>query len=146
MTYDRNELSTFTLQKLASLYPQNMEEEVLLKEIFDKRASVSSYLELTALVDIKNGWQETIIQHYVDIKRETMPVENPATLSPEDESKLDASVVTKETELELQDKLDTANAKRKEAAAGTEVVDDVVSADTESPQEEPKKRGRKPKI
>jgi hypothetical protein len=113
MQYSRDELSTFPLQKLASLYPQNAQDEELLKEIFEMRASVSSYFVLTSLVDIRNGWQEKIIQKYVDQHRETMQPENPAELSPEDEAKLDANVITKEAELELQAKLDEANSKRK---------------------------------
>ncbi len=111
--YNRDEMAQFTLQKLASIYPQNLEQEELLKEMFDSRASVSSYFTLTSVVDIKHGWQEAIIQKYVDIKRESMPPENPVSLTAEDESKLDASVVTKEIELELQAKLDKHNAKVK---------------------------------
>lgn len=110
MTYSRDELATFTLQKLASIYPQNLEEETILKEAFEIKASNSSYFALTSLVDIKSGWQEEILQKYVDIRRETMPIENAATLNAEDESYLDASVITKEKELELQAKLDSKNA------------------------------------
>lgn len=113
--YSRDELSTFTLQKLASVYPQNLQEEESLKEIFEQRASVSNYFTLTSLVDIKSGWQEAIVQKYVDLRRETMALENPATLSPEDESNLDTNVITKEKELELQAKLDKKNGRLKPA-------------------------------
>ncbi len=110
--YSRDELSQFPLQKLASIYPQNIEEEELLQEIFEMRASVSSYFALTSLVDVKHKWQEDILQKYIDEKRETMAPENPVSLTPEDEAKLDSAVVTKETELELQAKLDKHNHKK----------------------------------
>lgn len=123
--YTRDELSTFTLQKLASLYPQTEPEEVLLQEVFEQRASVSNYFTLTSLVDVKNGWQEKIIQKYVDIKRETMALENPATLLPEDEAALDTNVITKEKELELQAKLDKKNGRYKEPVLEEPTVEEA---------------------
>lgn len=107
-------MSNMTLQKLASIYPPTLEDESLLKEMFDMRARVSSYFALTSLVDIKTKWQEEIVQKYVDEKRETMAPENPAELSPEDEAQLDANKITKEKELELQAKLDKKNGKVQE--------------------------------
>lgn len=123
--YTRDELSTFPLQKLASIYPQTEQEEVLLQEVFEQRASVSNYFTLTSLVDVKNGWQEKIIQKYVDIKRETMALENPATLLPEDEAALDTNVITKEKELELQEKLDKKNGRYKEPVLEEPTVEEA---------------------
>lgn len=106
------ELGSMTLQRLAYILPQTMEEETIVKEAFDARASHSSYQTLTT-IDVKLGWQEAIIQKYVDVKRETMAPENPASLTPEEESNLDTAVVTKDKELELQAKLDKRNHKQK---------------------------------
>lgn len=108
MTYSTQELGNMTLQRLAYILPQNMEEETMVKEIFDTKASTSTYQTLTT-IDVKLGWQETIIQKYVDIKRETMAPENPASLTPEEEGNLDTQFVTKEKELELQAILDKRN-------------------------------------
>lgn len=119
MAYSRDEMATFSLQKLSSIYPENLEQEDILKEVFDKRASVSNYFTLTSLVDVKHKWQEDVLQKYIDVKRETMPPEHPVSLRPEDEAKLDSAVITKETELEMQAKLDKGNNKQKERAAGT---------------------------
>lgn len=112
MTYDRNELDQMTLQRLSYVLPQDETEEELLKDVFEKRASVSTYQTLTT-IDVKQGWQEKIIQKYVDQKRESMPPENPAQLTPEEEANLDTAFVTKDKELELQATLDARNAKRK---------------------------------
>ncbi len=155
MAYNRNELDQMTLQKLASLYPEDLQQEELIKEIFDLRAKVSSYQTLTTL-DVKQGWQEEIVQKYVDEKRENMPPENPAELTPEEESNLDAAVITKEKELELQAKLDKRNAKRKGIKAQNEPVEAVAEPVTESveaapevaaeaPTEAPKRRAGRPK-
>lgn len=138
--YSRDELSNFTLQKLASIYPQTQEDETTLREIFEMRARVSPYHTLTAMVDIKSGWQEQIIQKYVDEKRETMAPENPATLSPEDEAQLDAAFITKDKELELQAKLDKKNGKK----VKEEVVEEIppstgATTDEILPEEPPKK-------
>lgn len=120
MSYTRDELSTFTLQKLASIYPQNKEEDEILQEIFEKKASVSSYFTLTSLVDVKHKWQEEILQKYIDLKRETMAPENPVSLTPSDEAKLDSNVITKEAELELQAKLDKGNKRKTDASKGSQ--------------------------
>ncbi len=108
----RQELGSMTLQRLAYILPQDLEEETMVKEVFDQRASVSTYQTLTT-IDVKLGWQEEILQKYVNTKRETMAIENPASLTSEEESFLDASVITKEKELELQEILDKRNSKRK---------------------------------
>lgn len=113
MDYTRDELSQFNLQKLASLYPQTLEQENLIKEVFEQRASVSNYNTLTSMVDVKAKWQEEIIQKYVDLRRETMALENPAVLSEADEAELDPGVITKEKELALQAKLDKKNGRLK---------------------------------
>lgn len=143
MRYSRDELSTFTLQKLASIYPRNAEEEALLHEIFEQRASVSSYHTLTSVVDIKEGWQEKIVQQYVDKLRETMQPENPVSLTPEDEAKLDTAVITKAQELELQAKLDEANAKIKGIMATDEEPEPVETPDIVGEQEKKKVRAKK---
>lgn len=106
------ELGNMTLQRLAYILPQTMEEETMVKEVFDQRAKVSTYQTLTT-IDVKLGWQEEILQKYVNEKRETMAPENPASLTPEEESNLDAAVVTKEKELALQAILDKRNKKQK---------------------------------
>lgn len=150
--YTRDELSTFTLQKLASIYPQNEPEEEQLKEVFEQRASVSNYFTLTSLVDIKSGWQEQILQKYVDIKRETMALENPATLLPEDEAALDTNVITKEKELELQEKLDKKNGRYKEPVLEEPTIEEApeqippaedASVTPEEIIEEPVKKSKK---
>lgn len=127
MRFDRNELSQMSLQRLSYVLPQDMDEEILLKEIFEQRASVSTYQTLTS-VDVKIGWQEGIIQKHVDIKRETMAPENAAELSGEDQAALDASVVTKEKELELQAKLDAKNGKKKPVIEATNTA--TITANT----------------
>lgn len=120
MSYTREELGAMTLQRLAYVLPQNAEDEKLVQEVFEARAAASSYQTLTS-VDVKQGWQEVILQKYVDEKRQTMALENPATLSAEDEAALDTNVITKEKELELQAKLDEKNGK-------TPVVEGVIDA------------------
>lgn len=143
MEYTSEELSTFTLQRLASLYAKDALQEELLKEVFAQRAAVSSYFTLTSLVDIKSGWQEQILQKYVDIKRETMALENPATLLPEDEAALDTNVITKEKELELQAKLDAKNGRIKkmpeESPEQIPVVEDASKTPAEIVEEPVKK-------
>lgn len=120
---DRQTLGSMTLQRLAYILPQNSEEETVVKEIFAQRASNSTYQTLTT-IDVKLGWQETILQKYIDEKREGMAPENPASLSPEDEGRLDTAVVTKETELELQDKLDKKNKKQKGLSESEDEIED----------------------
>lgn len=127
MSFSQQELGGMTLQRLAYILPQTMEEETMVKEIFDTRAKHSNYQTLTT-IDVKLGWQEVIIQKYVDLKRETMAIENPAELSPEDESFLDTAVITKEKELELQAKLDKKNKKKTVLKEGT--ITDTEFADT----------------
>lgn len=150
MTYSRDELAAFTLQKLASIYPQNEQEENLVKEMFEKRASISNYAVLTSMVDVKAKWQEDILQKYVDEKRETMAPENPAELTAEEEAQLDANVITKEKELELQAKLDKRNGKVSddvevladepiEVSVGDEIETTKVSQDDEPEVTEVKK-------
>lgn len=119
MSYTKQELYTMTLQRLAYVMPQNAEDEKLLQEIFELRAAVSTYQTLTA-IDVRQGWQEDILQKYVDEKRETMARENPATLNGEDQAALDSNVITKEKELELQAKLDEKNKIKKEESTADE--------------------------
>lgn len=98
--------------------------------MFDLRAAHSSYEQLVA-VDIKGAWQEKIIQKYVDIRRETMALENAAVLSPEEEALLEPGVVTKETEIALQKKLDERNAKKR----GKKVPEDEVAILSDEPEQ-----------
>lgn len=118
-----------TLQRLAYILPQTSEEEAMVKEIFEQRAKVSTYQTLTT-IDVKLGWQEAILQKYIDEKRETMAPENPAALTPEEEANLDANVITKEKELELQAKLDARNKKQKGLK---ETTSEVTGTDVEIP-------------
>lgn len=111
MAYDKFDLEEMTLQRLAYILPQSPEEEAEVKAVFEQRASVSDYRTLTS-IDVKIGWQEGIIQKYVDERRATMAPENAAVLNDQDQQKLDASVITKEIELELQAKLDAKNGKK----------------------------------
>lgn len=152
MNHTRQELGAMTLQRLAYVLPVTLEEENLLKEVFEQRASVSSYFILTT-IDVKQGWQEAILQKYIDEKRETMVPENPATLTPAEEAELDFQNITKEKELAFQAKLDAENAKKKNLAGKPKKLE-VVSEPTrdmsvdpkeeaEEPVAEPKKRGRK---
>lgn len=135
MTYSRDELTQFTLQKLASIYPATLEDEALLKEIFESRASVSSYFTLTSLVDVKAKWQEEIVQKYVDEKRESMAPENPASLTPEEEALLEPGVVTKENELKLQASLDAKNHKKAKEVEIT--ADEPIEESTENEEIKP---------
>jgi hypothetical protein len=138
------ELGSMTLQRLAYILPQTMEEETMVKEVFEARAKHSTYQTLTT-IDVKLGWQEEIIQKYVDLKRETMAPENPAFLTPEEEANLDTAVITKGKELELQAKLDKRNHKKvlKEGTiTDTEFADtklEITSEVTGTPLPEPVK-------
>lgn len=112
MSYTTQELGSMTLQRLAYILPQTMEEETMVKEVFESRAKHSTYQTLTT-IDVKMGWQEDILQKYINEKRENMAPENPASLTPEEESNLDTAVITKEKELELQAIIDKRNKKQK---------------------------------
>lgn len=127
MSRTRQELDAMSLQRLAYVMPQNAEDEKMLQEVFEQRASVSTYQALTA-IDVRQGWQEEILQKYVNEKRETMARENPATLNGEDQAALDSNVITKEKELELQAKLDEKNKIKK---------GDAEEAITVTPQSQP---------
>ncbi len=134
MSITRQELGSMTLQRLAYILPQNAEEETIVKDVFETRARNSTYQTLTT-IDVKLGWQEQILQKYINEKRENMPAENPASLTPEDEAKLDTAVITKETELELQAKLDAKNKKQKglsEDEEDSEVEEEEISSSDET--------------
>lgn len=131
MSLTRQELGSMTLQRLAYILPQTAEEETMVKEVFESRARNSTYQTLTT-IDVKLGWQENILQKFIDEKREVMAPENPVSLTPEDEARLDTAVITKDTELELQAKLDAKNKKQKGLVSletEEEISDDENEAD-----------------
>lgn len=132
MAYERHDLEEMTLQRLAYILPQTPEEEAEVKEVFERRASVSRYETLTN-VDVRLGWQEAILQKYVEERRASMAPENPATLTSEDQAKLDANVITKEIEMELQEKLDRKN-KRTVESVEEPLVEEPVAEEPVAPE------------
>lgn len=142
MTYSREELSNFTLQQLAALYTPTLEEETLVQEMFEQRASVSNYDTLNNL-DIKTGWQQEIVQKYINIRRESMTPENAAELSAADQALLEPGVVTKEIELQLQAKLDAKNKRKK--VVEEPIEEPVAEIPVEAAPETPKVKSSKKK-